>query len=378
MIFQREKQAIKRATVRFFDFVKSLVSRGAPVATVEPVVTSEVTADPLLAELDAMLAELLVEDAAQPSPVPAAEPEPTPAPIATTTTPSAADLEIEALLNSLVEDATTPAAAKSSVNSDAGNGENPQATPAFPAHGAAGCLVRDKTLSAPHPTKPSKPTSLQELIASIKASQSPLEHLFPKKWDARKNAGQTFRKSLFLPMTPWGRTLESNKFDHAFRMAQQNLGVSFTLNFSARVEASLRRSNDPAHDLADKITKSMRAVMGGVALPYAFKLEISPTGKLHAHGVSCLRAPTKAELDLLWSALVKAGGKVANKSRARQVDLDELWNADGWTTYFGKTTDDTIAQLGTNKITHVSRSLNAMAKQDWTDRTVPAPERRAA
>ena len=44
----------------------------------------------------------------------------------------------------------------------------------------------------------------------------------------------------------------------------------------------------------------------------------------------------------------------------------ELYDADGWTTYLGKSSADTQARLGTDRITAVSITLRAMAEQDWT------------
>ena len=115
----------------------------------------------------------------------------------------------------------------------------------------------------------------------------------------------------------------------------------------------------------------MKAEIGKV-LPFALQLEISPTGRLHAHGVVCLDQMTTAELDALKRALATAGGKIKCHAGSRQMKVAELYDAVGWTAYFSKTLSGTVKTLGTGKITAVSSSLRALAEQDWTARLAPA------
>lgn len=63
---------------------------------------------------------------------------------------------------------------------------------------------------------------------------------------------------------------------------------------------------------------------------------------------------------------MKAGGKMAPASRSTQCKFAELYDADGWNGYFSKTSADTKTRLGTVKIMHVSQSLNAVARADWS------------
>ncbi|MHA6692034.1 hypothetical protein [Devosia sp. A449] len=158
-----KKQGIKRVYVRFFDFIKSLITHRAPVVTVEPAIIAPTPAsDPLdiSAELDAMLAELL----AAPSIAPEPEPAPVVRPIATTT-PSMTEAEILAWLEACDDDATTPAGAKTSTKFGVGNPANDQAAPASPADLGARCPVRVRAYSKskslhppfyPHPVTPAE------------------------------------------------------------------------------------------------------------------------------------------------------------------------------------------------------------------------------
>lgn len=368
MVFEREKQSIKRATVRFFDFVKSLVLRGAPVAKAARIYTEE-EKRLCLPELEAMLAEL----EAQPSPAPLAapEPEPTPAPIVATTTPSAEELAILAELEAMLgDDATTLAGAKSWTKTADENVENPQAKQASPAYGAAGCPVVVLHPSNPFPTKPITTSSKSSLLDLIKASRSPLHHLFG-------SPDHPFKLSRFIPPTTWSRSSQDQKDAHAIRTAQKFKAVAFSLNLSAKRIKAVVAADDPVELLAKYIRREMVKRLGQ-ASPFAFQLEFNAAGRLHVHGVVCLSLATEAELELVKLALVQAGGKISGRAGSTQCLFKELYDADGWTTYFSKTTADTQRRLSTNKIMHVSRQLNALAEQDWSARLVPAPARLAA
>ena len=61
--------------------------------------------------------------------------------------------------------------------------------------------------------------------------------------------------------------------------------------------------------------------------------KISPTGKLHVHGVIVPPLQTEADMKLLREALAKAGGKIKGKGAARQVDVSDIEDGFGWAAY---------------------------------------------
>lgn len=339
--------------MRFVDFIRRLVvGRSAPV--IEPTVV-----DPILADLDAMLAELLAEPS--PAPVAAPAPELAPAPIAATITPSAEELAILAELEGLfADDATTPAGTKTSTNSSAENPAIAQGTPTSPAHGAGVCPVASLT----PPYTPTKPTPIIPLWKRLRTSQpSPLSHLLG-------TPASPFKLPTVISSTTWSRSTPADKFAQAIRSSQTRNGAAITLNLSQAREEALRASRDPAGLLATYINRAMKVELGKV-LPFAVQLEISPAGRLHAHGVVCLDQATMVELDALKRALATAGGKIKGHAGSRQVKVAELYDADGWTAYFSKTRSGTVTALGTDKVGMVSSSLRALAEQDWTVGLVP-------
>jgi hypothetical protein len=350
MSFAREKQELRLATVRFWSFICGLLSRRAPVAAATLLTPAPSPLDP---ETAALLAEVEALDTT-----------PTPAPLPPADHSQCVNLnhlsgdEFAAALDALFPDAIdTSVGAKIATKSNDENLAKAQAARAFPAIYLRGCLVRGYTPST-HTPSPSLTTSLAD---RVRASQpSPLAHLFgrPEK---------PFTLPTITPSSTWSRSTAADKFDQAIRSSQTRNGVAITVNLSPAREKALRASADPVKLLATYLNRAL----GGTAAHepcYAFQFELSPTGRLHIHGVVCLEQGTPAELEALKAALAIACGKIKGRAGSRQVTIKELYSAEGWISYFSKTTERTVELLGTSKVQFVSRELHRLAEDDWLAR----------
>jgi len=163
-----------------------------------------------------------------------------------------------------------------------------------------------------------------------------------------------------LPNTPistpsksWKHATQEQKLSRAVTVIG-HAGYSLTLNLSDAQEEALRKSRDPARHLSDRINRALKEA--GIEAPeYAFALEVSDKGRLHAHGAIVL--PAHADRERIKQALMRAGGRIKGKAAARQVKLDPMPEPAGWASYCLKDLKLTRKALGTNKIAFLSTGL---------------------
>ncbi|MBB2969808.1 hypothetical protein [Mesorhizobium sp. RMAD-H1] len=223
-------------------------------------------------------------------------------------------------------------------------------------HGVEGQKADTRLVGIQHPshshpiTTPSKP------------SLSPTSHLAtyssPTPSKQRQEATAKVRPSI---ARSWRKLWPHQKLARAFLAAEAQGGISFTLNLSPRLQATLSGSPDPARLQSHYINRELRKATDS-AVPYAFTFEVSPAGRLHLHGVL---VPGSFEEDYILAidrALGNAGGKLkaANITRLTQSYLGTLPDALGWYAYIQKQGDRAAQFLGTNKVTFISASLRKM------------------
>lgn len=160
---------------------------------------------------------------------------------------------------------------------------------------------------------------------------------------------------------PWRTLWQHEKLARSFEAAGHQNGQTFTLNLDPAREQLLLSRADPADDLRRRISRELKSALGYLPA-YGFTFEISPTGKLHVHGVIVLKSTSDADMKLVRDALARAGGKMTGRSAPRQVAFAKIEDGFGWAAYCQKAFDTACHWLGTNKVSYVSTDLLRMAK----------------
>lgn len=162
----------------------------------------------------------------------------------------------------------------------------------------------------------------------------------------------------------WRYLSEGQKVLQAHIAAENAGALAFTINFSDRLQATLKASGDPTRLISGYIGRELRKALG-YSLPHLFVLEVSRTGKLHAHGAVVVGDDLNEERILtIDKALGRAGGKLKAARIVRQTQsyLDHLHDGEGWAKYLSKARSATSRHLGTNKISFISTDLLRLAK----------------
>ncbi len=162
----------------------------------------------------------------------------------------------------------------------------------------------------------------------------------------------------------WRNLSDIEKLTEA-HITAENLGaLAFTINFSDRLQKTLSASSDPTRLISGYIGRELRKALGH-SLPHVFSLEVSRTGKLHAHGAVVIGDDLREErIAAIDKALGKAGGKLKAARIVCQTQsyLDHLHNGEGWAKYLSKSRSATCKHLGTDKISFISTDLLRFAK----------------
>lgn len=171
------------------------------------------------------------------------------------------------------------------------------------------------------------------------------------------NANQT-------PNRQWRKLTETEKLMAAHMVASEHGALAFTINFSERLQNTLQGSADLCRLISGYIGRELRKALGHT-LPHLFTLEVSLSGKLHAHGVVVIGHDLSEErIIAIDKALGRAGGvmKAARIVRQTQSYLDHLYDASGWAMYLTKARNVTRRHLSTEKISFISTDLIRMTK----------------
>lgn len=166
----------------------------------------------------------------------------------------------------------------------------------------------------------------------------------------------------------YAKATEAERFKGAMRTAAANGGWAVSLNLSERVEATLRKHADPVRLLSGYINRQMKTLFGW-QLPYALVLEVSPEGRLHAHGAIIPIDKSPAHKKELSEMLRSAAGWIHGKQGSRQCVFKEMEGKepDGWTGYGRLDRTKTVKALDTKKLEYLSHSMRSKTRQAWTD-----------
>lgn len=147
----------------------------------------------------------------------------------------------------------------------------------------------------------------------------------------------------------------------AFVVADEAGGISFTLNLSDELQATLCDHPNPARLMSGYINRELKKEVG-IAFPYAFRFEVSPRGRLHLHGVLIPYSFDEDHVLAIDKALGRAGGKQRTDilRTNTQSYLGTLHDGLGWFAYLQKSGDDAARFLGTEKVTFISTPLKKL------------------
>lgn len=117
----------------------------------------------------------------------------------------------------------------------------------------------------------------------------------------------------------------------------------------------------PLTYLQERLYRLLRRQIGRVP-PFAFVLETTASGRLHLHGVI---ATISSAPEALRRALTQAGGLWDGAGAEYQLDLQPVWEGDGWCRYCCKDAARTRRALGVKRVLSLSRDLARMARDYW-------------
>ncbi|NSL24920.1 hypothetical protein [Agrobacterium tumefaciens] len=160
---------------------------------------------------------------------------------------------------------------------------------------------------------------------------------------------------------PWRTLWQHEKLARSFEAAGRQNGRTFTLNLDPAREKLLLSRRDPADDLRRRISRELKSALGYLPA-YGFTFEVSPSGRLHVHGVLILKYSSDTDMKLVREALARAGGRMMGKAAPRQVAFAKIEDGFGWAAYCQKAFDTACNWLGTNKVSYVSTDLLRLAK----------------
>ena len=164
-----------------------------------------------------------------------------------------------------------------------------------------------------------------------------------------------------LTSKPWRTLWQHEKLARAFEAAGNVNGQTFTLNLDPTREQTFLNRADPADDLRRRISRELKSALGYLPA-YGFTFEVSPSGRLHVHGVIVPNFSGESDMRKIRDALARSAGKMTGKHAARQVAFTQITDGMGWAAYCQKALDTACRYLGTNKVSYISTDLLRFAK----------------
>lgn len=272
-----------------------------------------------------------------------------------------------ALMQQITNGLPTPAelqAGKVAENDEAENTTFTHETKASCAHGETGCLVDPNntpptTTSTNHTTPQAQAPKLQlrDLLKTPEVQKRINDGQAQRRRDETRKA--TMRQRAAVPVTPWKRTTQEEKFRYAGHAADHVGGQAFSLNLSEKTQKKLRRHRDPLRAFTDTLNRELKR-HGLSGMPYALALEESTKDKLHVHG---FLIPPAGSATGLRNALRAAGGAIAGKAAGRQLTLKGLSGGAGWAFYCRKDLERTNGVLEGNARLFLNRAMTQAARE---------------
>ncbi len=231
--------------------------------------------------------------------------------------------------------------------------ESPTAQGLCAVLGDAGLVYANNTLHTP------QPRYLTLAAAELQKYEAYQEEHKPRGRNAKHSIKAT--RATNKKTKGWERLSSDDRQRRVLDFAFRSESVAWTLNLTAKQAARLRQSDRPAKMLADAINRASKRLLGR-AVPISLALEVTPTGRLHAHGIATLE---HSEWKLFREALKSAGGKVEGSGAGRQTDTRKLWSATGWASYIAKAFALTAEATGTDKVFYQCNATRAGARDEY-------------
>lgn len=219
--------------------------------------------------------------------------------------------------------------------------------------GDAGLVYANNTLTT------SQPLYLTLVANELRKYEAHQELRKPRGRNAKLSIKAT--RAAHKKTKGWERLSSDDRQGRVLDFAFRSESVAWTLNLTAKQAARLRQSDRPAKMLADAINRASKRLLGR-AVPISLALEVTATGRLHAHGIATLE---RGEWKLFREALKSAGGKVEGSGAGRQTDTRKLWSATGWASYIAKDFAPTVEALGTDRIFYQCNATRAGARDEY-------------
>jgi len=180
----------------------------------------------------------------------------------------------------------------------------------------------------------------------------------PKRGRILQAAVDHLRRSL---KKRWRDMCPHEKMALCFQTAESAQGATFNLNLSAKVERTLCNCPDPARRMSHYISREFRCRLGKCP-PYGFAFDVSPSGRVHLHGVVIPFVMEEEHLHVLDQALMAAGGRLEGARIVQQTQnyMNLCSDGLGWAAYSQKTLDQAARLLGTDKVVFISASLKRL------------------
>lgn len=235
--------------------------------------------------------------------------------------------------------------------------ENQAETPT--AQGVSAALGDEGLVYANNHLTTSRPHHLTLVANELQKYEAHQEAHKPRGRNAKHSIKAT--RAAHKKTKGWERLPSDDRQRRVLEYAFQCESVAWTLNLTAKQAARLRQSDRPAKMLADAINRASKRLLGR-AVPISLALEVTPTGRLHAHGIATLE---RGEWKVFRQALKSAGGKVEGSGAGRQADTRKLWSATGWASYIAKDFALTAEALGTDKVFYQCNATRAGAREEY-------------
>jgi hypothetical protein len=216
-----------------------------------------------------------------------------------------------------------------------------------------------RPVMAGHSATPSL-VGIEHASPSNASPSAPHSHAIPSP-PLSRHLQEAKAKAEPLLTRPWRKLWLHQKLARAFVAADEAGGISFTLNLSEELQDTLAGVLDPCRLMSHYINRELKKV-AGAPVPYAFRFEVSPSSRLHLHGVLVPASFDKDHVSAIDSALGRAGGKLkADSLRINtQSYLGTLYDGLGWFAYCQKSGDDAARFLGTGKVAFISTPLRKL------------------
>lgn len=234
---------------------------------------------------------------------------------------------------------------------------NSSLPPALQGH--SGVSADDGLVYATNTQTPSKPTYLT-LVSNEVERIAAEQKRNPPRGRRAKNSVKA-KSAAHRKTKAWTRLSSEDRERRVLDYALRSESMAFSLNLTVTKQTQLRKSDRPAKALADAIVRRCRTLLGR-AVPISLALEVTSTGRLHAHGIATLE---RGEARGFHEALRSAGGNMERGGLARQTDIRKLWSATGWTAYIAKDFERTVVALGTDKIIYQCHATRAGARDEY-------------